>query len=258
MTSIDLIAVNYKTYPLIQRFIDSYEKYKPAVDSRLIIIDNESDPESVESLNRHSALIFSSAANHGYSGACNAGAARGDSEYLAFFNSDTEFVNNTCVDLCVQYLEEHPDTAVVGPLQYSSDRKVTHGGIVGSLDAPKHRGWLSPNIDRYRDVLPEVVTVAGSAYFIRRSIWNEMRECPVYMEMFPTATGAFPPFPHYFEETLFSYHVQGHGYKCAYLGEAEMIHQWHKSSPVGSQDKNFRYGQKLFREFCDMHGIPHD
>lgn len=43
-----------------------------------------------------------------------------------------------------------------------------------------------------------------------------------------------------------------------YNGYAEMIHEWHKSSNIGSQDENFKYGQKLFREFCDDHGIEHD
>lgn len=255
--SIDIIVVNYKTYGLVQKFIDSYYKFLPTVESNLIVIDNESKLEDVRYLDYYDARVIGLEDNIGYSGACNLGASCSSSKYIGFFNSDCEFNNNKCIDECVEYLEKNPDVAVVGPLQYSSDGKVTHGGIFGTHEAPQHRGWNTKSISNYRDT-KEAVTVSGSAYITRRDVWNEMIECPIYKESFPDATGAWPPFPHFFEETLYSYHVYAHGYKCVYLGEAEMIHQWHKSSKIGSQDKNFKIGQKGFREFCDKHGIPHD
>ena len=256
MTSIDVVMVNYKTYSLAQRFIDSYYKFKPRVDSALTVVDNESDSPELLSLDGSDALI-TSRDNLGYSGACNLAASKTSGDYIAFFNSDCEFNNPDCIDICIEYLENNPDVAVVGPLQYSSDGKVTHGGIFGTHSAPKHRGFGAPLQHGYRDIR-EAVTVSGSAYFTPRRVWNEMADCEIYNLTFPNATGAWPPFPHFFEETLYSYHVFGHGYKCAYIGEAEMIHQWHKSSKTGSQDDNFKIGQKGFRLFCDNHGIPHD
>jgi len=255
--SIDIIVVNYKTYPLVQKFIDSYYKYLPSVESNLIIIDNEATLEGIRYLDPYDAKVVPLDDNVGYSGACNLGASLGDSKYIGFFNSDCEFNNNECIDKCIEYLEEHDDVAVVGPLQYSSDGRVTHGGIFGTHDNPQHRAFGNKTISLCRDN-KEAVTVSGSAYITRRSVWDEMKDCSIYQDMFPEATGAWPPFPHFFEETLYSYHTYGHGYKCMYLGEAEMIHQWHKSSAIGSQDNNFKIGQKGFREFCDKHGIPCD
>lgn len=257
MPSIDLIVVNYKTYNLIDDFLNSYRQFKPTVDSRVILVDNETNGEELYKIKTDDVEVYPFKANLGYAGACNFGASLGNSDYIAFLNSDTRFINDTCVDKCVEYMDKHDDVAVVGPLQYSSDGIVTHGGILGSHEKPHQRGWRSKNLNEYRDTL-DAVTVAGSAFFLRRSIWDEMQECPIYKEQFPLAEGGFPPFPHFYEETLFCYHVFAHDYRCVYLGDAEMIHEWHKSSAVGSQSENFRIGQSGFRLFCDDHGIPHD
>lgn len=255
---IDLIVVNYKTYGLIHRFLESYRNNKPSTDSRVILIDNESNSDMLYKMDLDDVDVYPFKENLGYAGACNFGANLSGSKYMAFLNSDTEFVDDKCVDICVQYMEDHDDVAVVGPLQYASDGRVTHGGIFGTHSKPEHRGWHSKaNKDKYRDVL-DAVTVSGSAYFLRRSVWDEMSRCPIYREVFPDASGGFAGLPHFFEETIYSYHVFGHGYKCVYLGEAEMIHQWHKSSPVGSQNANFKIGQAEFRRFCEAHGLEHD
>jgi GT2 family glycosyltransferase len=256
-SSIDLIMVNYKTYDLMDNFIKSYEKFTPQSNPRLIIIDNETNSEKLYKVDTSSATVFPFKENLGYAKACNFGASLSDSDYIAFLNSDTEFINDDCVDKCVEYMDNNPDVAVVGPMQYASDGKITHGGILGSNEKPQHRGWGSKNKQEYRDI-QEAVTVSGSAYFTRRKVWEEMMQCNIYKEMFPDSVGAWPPFKHFFEETLYSYHVTAHDYKCVYLGTAEMIHEWHKSSPLGSQDDNFKNGQKSFREFCERHGILHD
>jgi len=256
--SIDIVVVNYKTYPILQRFLDSYSKFKPIISSNLIIIDNESDKSKLDLINKpKDSLTFAFNENIGYAKACNYAASISNSEYIAFLNSDTEFINGDCVDTCVEYMEDNLDVAVVGPLQYASNGEITHGGILGTNKNPVHRGWGSMDVSSYKDI-QQAITVSGSAYFVRRSIWNEMMNCEIYKGMFPNSLGAFPPFPHFYEETLYSYHVTEHDYKCVYLGTAEMIHEWHQSSPIGSQDENFKLGRKGFREFCESHGIACD
>lgn len=254
---IDLVVVNYKTYGLIHNFLESYRKFKPTTDSRVILIDNESNGELLSKLDTTDIEVYPFKENLGYAGACNFGASLGDSEYVAFLNSDTEFVNDTCVDICVDYLEKNPKVGVVGPLQYNKNHQVTHAGIFGTHGAPKHRDFKQKVNDKHRDTR-DAVTVSGSALFTTRIAWNDMAKCPLFVEMFPDAVGAFPPFPHMYEETLYNYHLHAHGYRCVYLGTAEMIHEWHQSSPVGSQTRNMKEGQTMFREFCDNHGIDHD
>lgn len=276
MKDLLLVVVDYHTPELVNEFVDSFIKHDPECSVRLVVVTNEwtgKEPynwtcRSLEENYDIEARFVGLAKNEGYSGAANKAIEYfgGGCRNFAIFNSDTRLFppkttgtgSDRCLDICVDYLDEHDDVAVVGPLQLDRTGRVTHGGILGTLDKPEHRGWrASAPGEQFRDV-QEAVTVSGSAYFMKASVWDEMNVCLVYKDIFPDAKGAWPPFPHFYEETLYSYHVQAHGYKCYYLGTAEMEHQWHKSSPVGSQDENFKIGQAGFRKFCDAHSILHD
>ena len=101
----------------------------------------------------------------------------------------------------------------------------------------------------------QAVSVSGSALFTKRSVWDEMHDCEIFLELFPDAIGSFILTQHFYEETGYNYHVQSHGYEVWYLGSAEMIHEWHKSSPPGTQSKHIEKSRSTFREFCDAHGI---
>jgi hypothetical protein len=101
--------------------------------------------------------------------------------------------------------------------------------------------------------------VSGSAYFIKRKVWDFLTECPTYREVAPKARGAFLPTSHYFEETFCSYHAQAHGWKVMYYGPVVIRHEWHQASPVGGwAERQFPVSQKYFREACGRHGIPCD
>ena len=255
--SVDIIVVSYKTDDLLRRFIDSYRQFTPTTPSTLTVIDVATTGNDVFSDVEHYVPVHD---NCGYSLACNLSSTLTDSDVIAFFNADTAFVDDRCVDRCVEFLNEHEQVAVVGPLQYSSERRVTHAGIFGTLDRPEHRGWQAPVYDAYRGD-EQAVTVSGAAYFIKRSVWDELTNCPIYRKGFPQVDGAFLPTPHFWEETYASYHAQAHGYEVWYLGSAEMIHEW-KQSPAGEGSRvtgsSLKDAQAMFRAACDEHDIPHD
>ena len=257
--NIELVVINYTTYDLLQEFIDSYLDNKPSIDSHLTIIDVDSTDE-FDSLNFPEDCVSSVRTdwNLGYALACNYAAYTSQSDYLAFFNADTRFINDTCIDYCVNFMEENPTVGIVGPLQFDENKKVTHAGIFGSLSKPKHYGWRSSDIEAMR-FNRKAVTVSGSAFFIRRDLWSNLTNCEIYRSQFPDVIGAFLPTQHYYEETGCAYHAYAHGYDVWYLGEAEMIHHWHKSSPVGSSvDSKMHESKKIFVDFCEAHGIDHD
>jgi GT2 family glycosyltransferase len=256
--SIQLVVVNYRTYDLLQDFVDSYIQYMPSTESALTIIDVDSTddfdflrlPDGIHSVRTDWNL--------GYALSCNYGAYMSDSDHLAFFNADTKFNNSYCVDYCVNFLDENESVGIVGPLQYDLSNKVTHAGIFGSLDKPRHNAWRSNDLASAR-FNRQAVTVSGSAFFIKRSVWAELTNCEIYRNHFPDVIGAFLPTQHYYEETGCAYHAQAHGYEVWYTGEAEMIHHWHKSSPVGSSvDSKMLEAKKIFVDFCEVHGIDHD
>lgn len=271
MSSVKFVAVvvNYKTPDLLEEFIESYREFVDAKDTALIVVDVEGD------LSRptYSRTAFSGGyypmaflTNVGYARACNAGAAMAANlypahEYIGFFNSDVKFLDRNCVPSCLDLLESNSDIAAVGPLQINSDNKITHAGIFGTQSNPQHRGWKQVDQGQYSDVR-DAVTLSGSALFIDRGAWEEMTECGQYKNAcsliyFDTALGAFLPTQHYYEETFFMYHLHVHGFRTVYNGEAKMIHEWHKSSEVGSDVdvKLAKESQEEFRKACDIHGI---
>lgn len=252
MSAIELVVVNYKTYDLLEQFVRSYEEHKPRVESGLTIVDVESSVYSPPFDYRWSAYRE----NVGYARACNDAVQYldPDAKYYGFFNADTRFDNDDCVDRCVQFMEENPRVGVVGPLQYKSDGTVTHGGFFGTGRAPLERGFGERVNATFRSNR-QAVTVSGSALFIRRRAWEQLRDCQTFQDSHPGASGAFLPTQHYFEDTGLAYHARAHDWEVWYLGSASMIHE-HMRSP-GKPSQHYKNSQATFRAFCDAHWISH-
>lgn len=263
---VDCVVVNYKTYDHLEKFIQSYIFQYGGVASDLYVIDVDVDAElydyASERLSAYTKEIqicyLPLSYNAGYSGACNFGATLGNHDTIAFFNSDTQLFDNT-LESCRTVLHSDPSYAVVGPLQVNSDGLMTHGGIFGTNSKPDFAGrWKSKVLPAYRKI-EEAVTVSGSAYFVKRSIWEDFTNDPEWQSLYPSIEGAFLPTPHYYEETWFSYLARHRGYKVIYNGEAEMIHEWHKSSKVGEVEAlHLDKSRAMFRNTCDKYGIEHD
>lgn len=263
---IDLVIVNYRTPRLLMALLESLVNFEPDCSFSVTVID-------VDPVNASSSFIdvrssrsslsplpsfsyISIPENIGYARACNLGAAATNGRNIALLNADTRFNNAYCIDRCVKFLDSNSLVGVVGPLQIDGGRSraVTHGGIFGSLSKPIERAFKSINKKGLMEDA-KAVSVSGSALFTKRSVWNEMHDCEIFLESFPDAIGSFILTQHFYEETGYNYHVQSHGYEVWYLGSAEMIHEWHKSSPPGTQSKHIEKSRSIFRDFCDAHGI---
>ncbi len=262
---IDLCVVNYGTRPLLNRFLDClhHDLHETPKVWNLHIADNGSKDDSVYWLKynygRYKIKKFYDNDNIGYSAACNQLAASGESDIIALLNSDVWMSSADLVKIENIFLENN-DIHILGPKQRDEAGHITHAGIIGSNTAPKHRAWREhdPKDLLYKDRV-NCVTVSGSAYFIRRSVWDSLTNDPQYREIYPNATGAFLPTPHYYEETWCSYFARHRGYNVVYDGSVSIGHSWHKSSPVGGEaDSKFSVSREIFRKACDYIGIERD
>ena len=243
------IVVNYKTYDDLDKFVQSWDEY---VDDQLIIVDVEAEQD----IDYPGKCVWTTKNNIGYAASINrAMTFKYEQEYVGIFNADTRFVNSSCVPPCLDLLESNEDVAAVGPMQYNSEGQLTHSGIVGTNTEPRFRGWLSQNKKEYSDII-DCVTVSGSALFTKRSVWDILTSC----EYNPSTMGAFLPTQHFYEETWYCYHARKHGYRVLYNGEAEMIHEWHKASPVNGvyATSNMEKSKLEFMAACKAHGIECD
>lgn len=245
-----VIVINYRTPEMLERFIASY--CATAYDTQLIVVDVMPQRPLSDVPGRY--LIMKE--NNGYAAACNHAATWAVGDVLAFFNADVQLLPGT-IDKTSTALLTNNDWGVAGPLQYSSAGSVTHAGIFGTLDHPRHRAWQQPVADEFRDV-QEAVTVSGSAYFVKRACWTDLMMCPTWRSMYPDIEGAFLPTFLYYEETFLSYHAISHDWKVMYYGLAECIHEWHDTISRYGDRSCVRDSRDEFRKACDTHGIAHD
>lgn len=259
---IDLCVVNFNTGDKLMRLLDTIHSDWDGDESTwsMYIADNGSTDESLAMLTQRSwyrGSLYSNE-NIGYSAACNQLASIGYGDIIGLLNADV-WLTSADVQKIQEIFDKDPTVAILGPKQRDENGLIRHAGIVGDNEHPKHRGWneFDPRDELYRDQV-DCVTISGSAYFIRRDVWEELWNCEVYRAMFPDATGAFLPTPHFYEETWCSYHARYHNHRVVYDGSVSIGHTWHASSPIGSQNERFKVSYKIFSQAADFHGISHD
>lgn len=273
---IDLCTVSYNTRPLLERQIRTLLSDAPPYENRpwkLHIADNDSQDDTRAFLyNAHSPENVFYNKNIGYARACNQLAAVGDGDIIGLLNADVWLTTSDVLAIQKSF-DEDPNMHVMGPKQRDERGYITHAGIVGTNTVPRHRGWHfpDPNDTQFRDKVP-VVTVSGSAYFIRRSTWEALTNDEEYVALvkdFVTRgllksdaleyPGAFIHTPHYYEETFCSYFANHRGYGLYYDGRISIGHSWHASHEKHSEvDRSWSVSQNIFREACDKLGIEHD
>lgn len=259
----DLIVVSYHSMSDLERFVVAYEACAPQnLDTELVIVLVEATDAEIAKADTWGYPVLIHRENVGYNVACNEAAANrvalGPHDTLVFLNADTELKPGT-LQGCYAHLQQ-PGVGIVGPRQVNRRGEITHAGIAGTHTAPAHRGWKQADVGQFNDVL-DVVTVSGSAYFMRRAVYDSLAQCPIFQASDPNATGAFLTCIHYFGETWISYHAHAHGHAVRYIGDVPpMIHEWHQASPQagGIGELNWARDQAMFRAACDDHGILHD
>jgi len=266
---IDLCVVNHNSAQLLKRLLDTLHSDLDKVEKvwKLYITDNHSTDDFINIMreNSYNYLIDNLflRKNIGYSAACNEMVSNSKSDIVALLNGDVWLSSADCLAI-QEIFDANPDIHILGPKQRDENGFITHAGIIGTNTSPKHRGWREhdPNDLLYKDRI-SCVTVSGSAYFVRREVWDAMTNNEEYNKLCPGAIGAFLPTPHYYEETWCSYFARHLGYNVVYDGTVSIGHSWHASSPrpgegISEVDKYFPISREIFRKACDYFGIERD
>ena len=288
MNPVDVVVVNYKTSQHLSRFLESLKEQSslwkdgstltvcnvcPETDDLAVtdafIYGNPElesmapDPAGAFRRGEHPGVVHQIfETNVGYATACNTGAALGSNPTIALFNADVILPEGSLAR-CVDALHSKEDWGILGPRQTNSRGLMTAAGIFGPRERPEHRGWMKRDSQQWQDIRDDCPTVAGSAYLVKRRVWDELTACPAYQEAcaaegLPAPNGAFWPSQHFYEETLCSYHAIQHGYKVVYYGPVKVVHEWHVSAKPGSLGGVTKGSRKIFRALCDRMGIPRD
>lgn len=263
---VDVVVVNYRTPQLLEDFIASLVNNIPENPLNLTIYNVKPDYESyryAEVCRKVGIVHLWHPSNIGYASAVNQSVERGERECIAIFNADTVFTHNI-LDECHDQLMSHKNWGVLGPKQVNEKGQVTSGGVVGTNTNPELRWWKQSDGADKATVDEDCVSVAGSAYFIKRELWDQITFDDKYrkahqMVFGSEPLGAFPAFAHYYEEFSCSLMARNHGWKVVYYGPCSMQHLWHKSSDVGSEvDRNMPVMRDQFRKLMDLMEIEHE
>lgn len=242
---ISLIVVNYRTPALLRGFLDSLKDYPPIEDWDLTIVNVDPNPEDEDVGLAYAYPPFNYLPiynNVGYGNAVNwAVKSYEHRETLALFNADTKLTKNVA-SKCHELLQSNTEYGIVGPRQVNSKGFITHAGFF-----PQERGFRQQDRGQYQDIRDDATTVSGSAYFIKRTVWDELTSCCLNYN-----GGAFLPTPMYYEETYCSFHARLHGYKVVYDGAVTMIHEWNKS-PDSENKHQLQQSKRMFEEALATH-----
>src|SRR3989338_8074805 len=114
---LSFIIVNYKTPHLLRLCLKRLYHLGLSFDFEVIVIDNASNDESVSIVEQQfpSVTLIANATNVGHQHGNNQGLEIATGEYSLLINPDILFSNKNDIERILQYLDEHPKTALLGP-----------------------------------------------------------------------------------------------------------------------------------------------
>src|SRR5918993_232520 len=111
---LSIIIINFNTFTLTCKCIESVLDKVKDVDYEVILVDNastECDPHRF-SEKFPTIKLVSSPVNTGFAGGNNLGITYASGEYILLLNSDTELINNA-PGICLDHIIQHPEAGMV-------------------------------------------------------------------------------------------------------------------------------------------------
>lgn len=222
---LSVIIVNYNGRAFLEACLQSLSRNMSCPRSEIIIVDNNSSDGSREYLLSAwpEVRLISSPDNLGFAKGNNLGAASARGKFLLLLNNDTELLGS--LRPLLDYLEDHPDTAVVGGRLRNPDGSIQ--ASVGYDHSPLRLlvSWSLPRtctrfgslklyerqLEFYQYDHQEVDWVSGAFLCIRHHTWLELSgfDRDIFM---------------YVEDADLCYRVRKRGEKVAYVAGADLCH----------------------------------
>jgi len=241
---LSVIIVSYNSMELLENCLFSVQKAMQTIDGEIIIIDNNSNDGSKESLPSKFPgvkFIFNNE-NLGFAKACNQGSKISSGDFILFLNPDT-VLSETCLTDCISFFKTHQDAGAVG-VRMLDDK--------GKFLKESKRGLPSPSASFYKlfgltAIFPASKTIAK--YYQGHLPENENNLVEVLSgafimikrAVFEKVNGFDEAFFLYGEDIDLSLRISQLGYKNYYLGKISITHL-----KGGSTTYNKKYVQNFY------------
>ncbi len=226
---LSIITISYNTKQIMLDCLESIIKYTKGITYEIIVVDNGSKDDSVDSLRRFSAKhaqvkLVDAGENLGFGRGNNLGASKASGEYLLFLNSDTLFFDNALKE-SLEKIKKHPDTGAYSCRLLNSDRSFQPSGghfpsfwnviawQLGIDDLPVARELIPsfhPKQSQY-DKDKKMDWVTGAFMIIRRDLFEMVGGFDKNIFM-------------YTEEMELCYRLAKLGHQTYYTNEPAIIH----------------------------------
>jgi len=227
VSALDIILVSYNTAEYTRRAIESVYTETHETDFKIIMVDNDSNDNSVELIAEHfpDVEIIQTGANLGFAGGVNVGAKASDSEYILLLNPDTVILDDA-IDKLMAYAKTTPQAGIWGGITLNNDLSLNPNNArarlsfrtllfsaLGLSKAFNNNCYF--NHDNYgcwdRKSEREVDVITGCFFLTPRSLWHELE-------------GLDETFFMYAEEADYCIRAIKKGYQPRVTPDARIIH----------------------------------
>jgi hypothetical protein len=254
-SSVSVIVVNYKSYAELDACLASLRPRGDEVLQEILVVDNASTASLLRSLaGSHPGVRFlPQSENLGFAAGTNEGVRHAGGAFFLLVNPDSVVVGEAVATLA-NYLNSHPDVAIVGPRVYDSDGTVQRSAR--SFPSPltalfgrtslMTRVWPGnpisrrnlPADDRTTEPL-EVDWVAGSCLMVRA-------------DAFRSVGGFDERFFLYWEDADLCLRLRSVGWRIVHLPSAAVVHQAGRSSRHAAARSIIAFHRSALR-YCVKH-----
>ena len=240
---LSIIIINYNTFTLTSKCIESVQQKLTGVEYEVILVDNASTECDARLFSEKFPFVklVISAVNTGFAGGNNLGISHATGEYILLLNSDTELINNA-PKICLAHLIQHPEAGMVtcqlvypdGRIQHNCRRFRTISWELLEV-FPLYR--LLPKVKRERLMLHHYFD--HQRFMVCDWVWGTFMLFPAkIIQQLPQKKLA-EDFFMYTEDALWCWEFKQLGYEIHFLPEAKVMHV-HKGSSGKEKLKKIR------------------
>jgi len=235
-----VVIINYKTPQLVIDCLDSLRSELPALNTKVVVVDNASNDNSCEliqewinkqTLSDHVSLL-PSMDNTGFSGGNNLGIRYIDAEYYLLLNSDT-LVREGAISSLLEAARDDSSVGLVSPRLEWPD--ATPQESCFRFHSPISELILSSNTG----LITQLFNSFNVPYPISDNVgfydWTSFACVLVRADVFKDIGLMDDGYFMYFEDVAFSYHAKQAGWKVLNFPAARVVHLRGGSSSVKSR-----------------------
>lgn len=229
---LSIICVNWNSADYLRECIASINEHTRDVSFEVIVVDNASTNEGLETLAEQfpDIRIFRSSKNLGFAGANNLGFKESRGSYVLFLNPDTKLVGPS-INVLLRHIASLPNAGIVGCKLLNSDLSIQLSSIQKfptilnqAIDAeylrlrwPHCPLWAIAPLFSEDVTVMKVEVIPGACMLLRREVFEQV--------------GLFSEeYFMYAEDLDLNYKLTQAGFTNYYVGEAAIIHHGGRSS----------------------------